>query len=209
MIREIGPHRLRCGSIMDGIDDLMKGRRAYMVYSDPPWGKGNLSYWQTMNSKKTPGVVKRDIGQEEYERFMRKFFQIAVSYATDYVLVEYGIGWVSYVLQLAVSAGLTHLGTVNWLYGSGSKKLPSHLHVFSKGSQPVPPCEFLDSLEGRSGLKAVRAAMAWFAKPGHIVLDPCCGTGMTGQVAKENGMVFYGNELIEARLLKAVARLER
>ena len=53
MITEIGPHRLRHGNLHDGIGDLMLGERADIVYADPPWGPGNLKFWQTMNHKMT------------------------------------------------------------------------------------------------------------------------------------------------------------
>jgi 16S rRNA G966 N2-methylase RsmD len=51
MITDIGIHRVQHGDIMNGLDELMEGDKADFIYSDPPWGQGNLTYWQTMNKK--------------------------------------------------------------------------------------------------------------------------------------------------------------
>ena len=75
MITEIKNHRVRHGNIMDGIDDLMVGNQADFIYSDPPWGQGNLRYWQTMN-KKMNNASPVEI---DYEKFLPHFFLLLVN----------------------------------------------------------------------------------------------------------------------------------
>jgi predicted methyltransferase len=41
---------------------------------------------------------------------------------------------------------------------------------------------------------------------GDKILDPCCGMGYTAQIAIDNGMYFYGNELNAKRLQKTINR---
>ena len=50
-------------------------------------------------------------------------------------------------------------------------------------------------------------AVAPFAVPGGIILDPMCGMGYTAEAAKSNRMRFRGNELNQHRLDKTIARL--
>ena len=51
MIYNIKNHKVQNADIMQGIDNLMLNEKADFIYSDPPWGQGNLKYWQTMNVK--------------------------------------------------------------------------------------------------------------------------------------------------------------
>ena len=48
-----GLHKIKHGSITLGIAELMGQEKASLVYSDPPWGAGNVRYWQTINNKMT------------------------------------------------------------------------------------------------------------------------------------------------------------
>ena len=203
MIQEIGLHKVKHGNVMSGIDDLMNGEKADIIYSDPPWGAGNLKYWQTLNLKDN-GTPRNDV---ELDAFLAQIFSICQKYAKDVVLIEYGVRWEQEIKDMGAKYGLVHNGIAELLYRSGSKLLPLHLHIFSK-SKLVLPVSYIENLKGSYGLDTLRKAIAPFAQQGKIVLDPCCGMGYTAQIAIDNGMVFRGNELNKKRLSKTIKRLE-
>jgi DNA modification methylase len=204
MIFKIGNHRLKHGDIMDGLDDLMQGEQADLMYSDPPWGQGNLKYWYTMNRKQT--------GQEriapQFNRFIDRIFCIASQYVKGHVFLEYGLRWKDEIKKKACLSGLKDIATITMKYRSGSKFYPLHLHVFSRTGLSLPD-DYIASVTGTHGYQSVRNAIKPFARPGLSILDPCCGLGYTAQMAKDAGMVFYGNELNLKRLKKTIARLEK
>ena len=70
MITQIGKHRIQHGDIMDGIDNLMETKQADFIYTDPPWGKGTLKYFKTLNKKQT-GLESEDWSWSE---FLEKLF---------------------------------------------------------------------------------------------------------------------------------------
>ena len=80
-ISQIGPHRVRHGSVMDSLDELMGAEKADLIYSDPPWGQGNVKYWQTMNKKMT-GSEPVDI---DFDAFLGRLFEVYRKYAKNLV----------------------------------------------------------------------------------------------------------------------------
>ena len=46
-------HRITMHDVMtNDLDDLFQGAKADVLYSDPPWGEGNLKFWRTHNGQK-------------------------------------------------------------------------------------------------------------------------------------------------------------
>ena len=204
MIHIIGKHRVKHGDVTQGISDLMQSETANIFYSDPPWGAGNLKYWQTMNHKMT-GQSPKEV---DYDRFLNSIFKSARDYTSGPILIEYGIRWRNDIKQYGERYGLQHHGIANLLYRSGSKLLPLDLHLFSNGQINIPP-DYFKKLENTVGYETVRRAVLPFAVEGATILDPCCGMGYTALVAIEGRMRFRGNELNSARLDKTIAKLER
>jgi len=67
----IGPHKVNCGSLTSPeLDSMLAGERVDILYSDPPWGDGNLAYWQTMNRKMTGAETPQVKHDELYDRIM-------------------------------------------------------------------------------------------------------------------------------------------
>lgn len=197
MIEQIGSHVVRHGDLMDGLAELMGEDRADVVYTDPPWGQGNLRYWQTMNTKMT-GAQKKDI---EFSAFLDTLFREISRYALGPVLMEYGTRWEKDIIRQAEKHGFGHFGQGVAQYVSGNRRLPLHLHLFGQIPLEVPDGYF-QALEGTHGFETVRRAMTPFAVPGGIVLDPACGLGLTARAARETGMRFRGNEINDQRLEK-------
>ena len=208
MIQDIQQHRVQNGNLMDGVAPLMQGDAADLIYSDPPWGGGNLKYWETKRLKDTGAAVRRD---NPLEPFLIKFFDIAQAYAKNVVIVEYGKQWADTVKAIAAQRMLGHLCTATTLYKSGSKLLPMDLHLFAKrpSAVAIDLKAYVASVEGTHGWATVVAASTPFASPGGIVLDPCCGLGYSARMAVHHGMRFRGNELNAKRLEKTVAILEK
>lgn len=203
-IEQIGPHVLRHGDVMDGIGGLMGNDTAQIVYSDPPWGAGNLKYWQTMNHKMT-GAPRRAVN---YERFLNQIFTIAKTYAEQFFFLEYGVGWREDITIMGKRYGFINNGIVPLKYKSGSRWLPLDIHLFTKLPHRFD-AEYRRALKLTADMNTLRAAVGPVARPGHIILDPCCGMGYTAQIALETGMIFRGNEINARRLEKTKNRLRR
>lgn len=204
MIFEIGAHRVRHGDLMDESFHELNIPPVDIIYSDPPWGQGNLNYWQTLNAKMN-GAEKRSI---DYGAFIERVFGVAAIYTKNLFFLEYGVRWRSDIKRLGEKFNFVDNGTIKTRYKSGSKFYPLDLHVFSK--IPVElSCPYLDSVAGTRGYSTIQAAVKPFVVKGGALLDPCCGMGYSAKIAKDNGMIFYGNELNLKRLNKTIKRLEK
>lgn len=206
MITNIGKHRVRHGNVMDGIDDLMAGEKADFIYSDPPWGQGNLRYWQTMNNKMN-GAEKRDV---TYHDFISHYFGLIAKYAKDKCVIEYGCQWNEDIVKMAESNGFIHHGSTVCYYKAGSTIRPCDLHFLSKGSPVVLTEEFKEACGVKQDLDLVEYIFDYLDVPSDgVCLDPMCGMGFTAQAALNMGMRFFGNELNYKRLEKTKARLAK
>tara|TARA_R100000426_G_scaffold21152_1_gene18173 strand:+ start:824 stop:1450 length:627 start_codon:yes stop_codon:yes gene_type:complete len=208
MIQNIYQHRVKCGDIMDGIDDLMLQETADFIYSDPPWGQGNLKYWQTMNFKMT-GAERNHI---DYNNFIHVLFSILKKYSKDRVVIEYGQRWNDDIKKLANKFGFIHNGSFESLYNAGSKMLPLDIHVLSK--KPIDHYLTMDffynACIGLKGYKLVDKIFKIYCPvDAKIILDPMCGMGYSAQATVDRGISFRGNELNKKRLDKTIKRLQK
>jgi hypothetical protein len=213
-VQSIGIHRVRCGDVMDshGVDVLVGAGRARLFYSDPPWGEGNLRYWQTMNAKMNAGAEAKPV--PPLAEFLAQIFRLAQKHVDGPVLVEYGVRWEAHVVEVARHFGFRHYGRATTVYGHPAR--PLHLHLFQAerlGELEIPggADAYFAALEGTTAYPTVRTAVGPFARtlaPGSVILDPCCGLGYTAKAAVEFALAFRGNELNAARLAKTVGRLQ-
>jgi len=205
MIQEIHHHKIQCGDIMDGVDELMGKELADFIYSDPPWGQGNLRYWQTMNLKMT-NVPKKEI---VYPEFLEQLFAIISKYAKDRVVIEYGKRWHEDIVNISRQHGFVHNGSLEGFYKAGAKMLPNDFHVLSK----IEPVEITEELREKARyLKEILLVDLMFDEfcpdDAQVILDPMCGMGNTAQICVNKGYQFRGNELNQKRLDKTIARLK-
>lgn len=206
MITKIGRHQVQLSDVMKGIDDLMGGNQADFLYSDPPWGQGNLRYWQTINKRHT-GREKSDI---DYAEFLPFYFNMAYKNIKDLAVIEYGVGWRSDVISVCKESGFTHHGVYTSRYGSAAKLLPLDIHIISKSGNFIMPdkLHFAERCYALRGQHLVNFIFSHLLPDGaESVLDPMCGMGYTAQATINHGLRFYGNELNEKRLEKTKARL--
>ena len=111
MIHEIGSHRFRHGDVTKGISDLMRSDKAQIMYSDPPWGEGNIKYWATMNKKMT-GDTNVPV---PLDTFLGSIFDAANRYVSHYLLIEYGIRWADMIQKRGEQAGFQHVEIIKLL----------------------------------------------------------------------------------------------
>ena len=200
-MKQIGPHRVTNLSIdRPQVSDLFNdGAKADILYSDPPWGDGNVKFWATKASKDTG----RPVQAISYDALVTAFFDLIAKHVSGHVFIETGMRWADDMTARMLAIGLHNLETVRLQYRSGGKLYPN---VLLFGS-------FLDGhaglskLEGQYGARVARDAIALLAQEGGILFDPCCGMGYSAAAALAHGMQFRGNELNPVRLEKTIARL--
>lgn len=203
MITQIGKHRVQHGNVMDGIDELMGDDRASFVYSDPPWGQGNLKYWQTMNFKAT-GMSRQDV---DYAAFLDKLFGIFQTYCHGTLIIEYGQKWRADIIAIGERFGFQHGSTIEGFY-SQTYKLDYHIFTPVGRAMVFFDDEDRQAAETVSGYKIVKYFFTKYAPDDGIVLDPMCGMGYSAQGAIDCDLAFRGNELNEKRLEKTITRLK-
>lgn len=187
-------HRLQQGDVTLGaIDRLMGDTRADLVYSDPPWGQGNLQYWRTYNGE----AVRPD-----WVTFRDCYVEAVATYCLGPAFIEMGIRWSDEFAAAFVARGWSEAWRVT--VGYGPKRTPKHVLALVppgvRGPEPfvVPP--------GNEWV-VNRAMAAKYAVPGGILLEPCLGVGRSAQCFANRGMTIYGNELNPTRLARAARRL--
>lgn len=206
MITTIGKHKVQHGDVRNGIDLLMGDETADLFYSDPPWGVGNLKFWQTKNLKDT-GTPRTD---QDLDDFLSHIFRIASRYTKRVVMIEYGIRWRDEIIKRGEAVNLKHLDVIGLRYKSGKGLLPLDLHVFSpSGGISALPRDYESQVRDTYGFDTLKKAVGPLCIKGDTILDPCCGMGYTARAALENGMTFRGNELNAVRLQKTINLLEK
>ncbi|HBY66716.1 MAG TPA: hypothetical protein DEG69_02420 [Flavobacteriaceae bacterium] len=206
MITKVGEHKVQCSDIMNGIDNLMNNDMADFVYSDPPWGLGNLKYWQTINKRHTG----RTQNEMDYNLFLHQFFGILKKYLKDVAVIEYGQKWRDDIRFFVNEYGFVHHGCCTSLYSAGSKLLPVDIHLISRNNSVSLTNNFKKGCYELRGQKLVNFIFNEICpKNAKMILDPMCGMGYTAQATINNGMIFRGNELNEKRLGKTISRLKK
>jgi hypothetical protein len=198
MIHQIGKHRVRQGDMMDLPDDLFL-EKVDMVYSDPPWGEGNLKFWATY-LKKTTGLEHQ---QPTLISFLHHLFRLFSDWTNldALVFIEYGVRWNTQIIAAGQAVGFTLLDRAEPVYGS--KNYPLYLYCFAKKPFSVS----IQRATGTKGFQTLESAAGNYCRAGGILFDPCCGKGYSAQLAVNHGMTFYGNELNPVRLAHTLKRL--
>jgi hypothetical protein len=168
---------------------------AHALYSDPPWGPGNLRYWRTMNKQNV---------MVNWPAFLVSFSTICAQVQGP-CWVEMGVRWEGELQQALEQQGISVRHRWDVLYRGGSKLLPNVLLLaLRKGDE-------LSFTPGDPGDRRGAALPLW-ALSHHLtvdqtVIDPCCGKGYTAAAAKKIGATFHGSELNPDRLAVTRGRL--
>jgi len=178
------------------------GVKADIFYSDPPWGSGNIKYWDTMN-KKMNGITE-STGNFDVDVFLGVVLDNAVKHTNGWVVIEYGKRWVDKVVDMAKQRGLKYCGQVETLY-SGTNVM----EIIFFRTDSVQPID-LTGIYHLTGYKCVREIFKLLkSKDDGIGMDLCCGMGYTAQACIDNGLTFVGNELNKKRVGKTINRLNK
>tara|TARA_Y100001937_G_scaffold44729_1_gene62898 strand:- start:240 stop:875 length:636 start_codon:yes stop_codon:yes gene_type:complete len=204
---KIGNHVVKHGDICDGIEDLMGVDQADFIYTDPPWGQGTLSYWQTKNVKDNGGPDVVEKRPHKHLEFLATFFNILVKHGKGPVIVEYGEAWKEEVLSAATQAGLSYNETYRSFYKSGAYLRPLHIHFFNIHTEQDWQV-VRETCQHQRGQALVSALFEMFCPQNGIVLDPMCGMGFSAVAAVKRGCSFRGNELNKTRLAKTITKLK-
>lgn len=162
----------------------LQGRRADIVYTDPPWGPGNLQYWRTYNGEH---------GRPSWPAFLGRLCEVLhTNTALDgHVFVEMGLRWADNLSDEMARVGRPERARWACVYSAGGAKRPNVLWYSGPGTTTDP--------SGLSGVAMTRRALEGVVAPSALVFDPCCGKGMTARCAVRLGMRFAGVELNPAR----------
>lgn len=183
---EIGPHRLLHGDLVAGaVGALMGQERADAIYSDPPWGPGNQRYWHTHNGS---------VPQTDWPAFLAAFCGACATYRKPDapVFVEMGLRWVEELDAAMERVGLPRQRRWDTSYGRPAH--PNALLLYGPRDMPI------DLGDSTHGEPVTRTILAEVVRPGSIVLDPCCGKGMTARHTHLCGGSFRGSELNAKRM---------
>lgn len=203
----VGAHRVAVGDVQRGaVREFMRNERAAIVYSDPPWGEGNLRYWRTH---------AKDASRPAWSEFVAEWTSsvAAALIPTGALFVEMGLRWADAFSEALASVGRPVTSRWTTLYGPPSKLLPVALLY----SGPVLRASFDPSpLRGptlpRECVREAVHAMRLDALPSEFrgsVFDPCCGKGYTARAAVAAGMHFRGIELNPTRAAVTMDWLSR
>jgi hypothetical protein len=201
----IGTHRITNESVehpaIDAMLDTLGGRKIDCLYSDPPWGDGNMRYWVTMNKKMT-GAVHPAL---TYEALVARLFSFVHRHVDGHVFVETGTRWGEMLGDRFLAEGMHKVQSIKLRYRSGSALLENDL---------ILGCTHPGAAFDASGLEAINGAalsqevLKRIRAPGGVVFDPCCGMGYTARAAVHNGMTFLGNDFNAKRLAKTISFLQ-
>ena len=200
---EIGKHIVSNEDVQNvDFNKLLKGSKAHILYTDPPWGDGNMKYWCTLN--------KRHTGQEieamSYKTLIKIIKDMIKNHVDGYVLLETGNQWLDETLE-DIKDVIYNQKVYSLRYKSGSKLLTNPVIVGTTNPNLVLPN--LDALEGAIDEHSLKIAIPLLAKEGAILLDPTCGMGNSARSAIQNKMRFVGNEFNSKRLEKTIKSLKK
>lgn len=200
---ELGKHIVSNEDVQNvDFNKVLKGSKAHILYTDPPWGDGNMKYWCTLN--------KRHTGQEieamSYKTLIKIIKDMIKNHVDGYVFLETGNKWLDETLN-DVKDVIYNEKVYNLRYKSGSKLLTNPVIVGTTDPNLVLPN--LDELEGAIDEHSLKIAIPLLAKEGAILLDPTCGMGNSARSAIKNKMRFVGNEFNAKRLEKTINSLKK
>jgi len=182
-------HRISIRDIMaDDLDALFKGEKAECLYSDPPWGLGNLKYWRTMNEQKGHNV--------DWFRFLERIKFLYERHVRGPLFIETGVKFEDDLVKVFGNAAAKY----NIVYGSGSKKLPNILLCWGAvpGKSPA----------GMTGFDVPYTVLSSLSNVPKSIFDCCVGLGTTAKVCKKIGAICYANELNPKRAARTMKILD-
>jgi DNA modification methylase len=210
---ELGGHRVLCGDStkIDDVERLMDGKKADMVFTDPPYGisftdtKGNTIQNDDLNDEKLADFNR--LWQESADIASKgDCFLLAWQSPRKFHLLEYFGNWKFFRLITMYKSNRISFPHGAWI----NKTEPCC--VFAKGQPRITKQEYMDdcyvykhdkeshedSNVGHPTPKPVKMVMSNIqacAKKDDLVLDLFLGSGSTLIASEKTGRICYGMEL--------------
>ena len=197
---QAGRHLLCCGDLeaydWDRFQRLADVGRAELCYVDPPWNAGNAA------SFRTKAAVPRKV---DFPAFLTAVVAAAVSGA-EQTMMEMGEQEIQRLFAV-LDASFQRVYRVWRITYYGSH--PCRLVYFGSALGPLiePAPGLMDGLDDERTPHVACAALAARRGPDALVIDPCCGRGLTAVAAQEAGIRFAGMELHPRRMAVALEKL--
>jgi hypothetical protein len=168
--------------MLDDLDDLFQGTKADVLYSDPPWGVGNLKFWRTHNHQKGHPV--------DWNGFVERIKFLYQRHVHGPLFLETGMKFEGDLVK--VFGKPDHRYEIVY----GGTNLPNLLLVW--GANPTV------SPEGKKGYNVPYSALSSYEKKPTLIFDCCVGLGTTAKVAKALGATCFANELNPERAARTM-----
>ena len=204
---ELGQHRVLCGdsTSIDGVEKLMDGKKADMVFTDPPYG---VSYQSNMRTK----TAKFDVLEND-NKIIVDWIPLAASYSTGFMFI-----WTTWKVAEKWTEATKPLHPLSnmivWYKKGGGIGDLKHTFatdyeiamVFNRGAELTGKRigsvwtiskDFAGNYEHPTQ-KPVELAVEAMDKTTHrenIVMDLFLGSGSTLIAAEKTGRICYGMEL--------------
>lgn len=223
----LGEHRLLCGDATnpEDIKKLMNGKKAHMVFTDPPY---NVDYGSSKNPRHKIRKIENDsLSPDQWEIFCKKIFRVFKEYNTGDIYMWGASGPDGMRMRLwLVEAGCHWSATVIWkkqqlvLSPANYQRMyePCFYGWFDKSSfvadrKQTEVWEFDRPLDSKlhPTMKPVELCaygIANSSQQGQIVLDLFLGSGSTLIACVQTDRICYGTELDPAYCDVIVKRWE-
>jgi hypothetical protein len=164
--------------MLDDLDDLFQGEKAGCLYSDPPWGLGNLKYWRTINGQKGVNV--------EWIAFLERIKFLYERHVEGPLFLETGVRFQADLEGVFGKAAAVY--TVIY----GNTKLPNLVMCWGDVPRTSP--------EGTHGLATPYTVLSTLSKTPNSIFDCCVGLGIVAKTCKKLRATCYANELNPKRM---------
>ena len=217
-IYQLGKHRIMCGDSTKEVGKLMDGKKAFMVFTDPPW---NVNYGNSGANPRWKTGADRTIENDNLGEDFLPFLQDSVGQMADnseqgcptYVVMsaqEWGV-----IMQVMENASYHWSSTIIWAkdqmvlsrkdyhtqyepiwYGwlDGTRLQPVKDRT-QTDLWEIPRPKVSEEHPTMKPIALCAKAIKNSSKAGDIVLDPFLGSGSTLIAAEQTNRICYGMEL--------------
>ncbi len=171
------------------------------IYTDPPWNNGVAKNFANLASTQTGTTINNN-----YHTIIDTLFQLIQESNCETIFIEHAYKdtyiFDKYNSLLSQNYFHTYIESVY-----GSKNTPLKVLCISKDVNKLPQQkEWMTCQKGQSFCaRMIKEYLSGY----NTLLDPFCGSGMSGVGALRCGMNFIGNELQPNRLEKAKVNISK
>jgi DNA modification methylase len=171
-----------------------------IMYVDPPWNVGITKAFNTLN-KEVNGV---DSSDNIYTDIIDSLINTTKVFNLKKLLIEHSVKD-TYIFNKMKSLEGYNFTQLDGIYGS--KNLPLKISIAFKNQFVLPKQEdWHTQIKGQNFCtKMIRT----YSEGCNTLIDPCCGSGMSGVGALKSGLNFIGIELRKNRFDIAENKLNK